>query len=80
MKREWVKPRWYGHGMFSTFKRPFAGLGLPVPCPPGERGRFAFQGGLPDPTDTLEPRAVDICQTCERSSSLESVISARFPL
>lgn len=65
------------HGVF---RRPFAGLGLPVPCPPGDRGSFALQGGLPGPADTLEPRAVDICQTCELSCSLLAVISARFPL
>lgn len=37
------------------FKRPFAGLGLPVPCPPGDRGRFALQGGFPGRADTQEP-------------------------
>uniref|UniRef100_A0A663DVP7 Homeobox domain-containing protein n=1 Tax=Aquila chrysaetos chrysaetos TaxID=223781 RepID=A0A663DVP7_AQUCH len=48
--------------------------GRACPCPSlgGGGGRFALQGGLPGPADTLEPAAVDICQTCELSSTLSA--------
>lgn len=67
---------------FSIFKRPFAGLGLPVPCPPGKRGRFALQGGLPGPRRHAGARGL---QTFARRVNFPprwqaAVISTRFPL
>lgn len=57
-------------------------LGWACPCP-ALREREAglhFKGGLLGLADTVEPRVVDICQTCELSFSMAAVISARFPL